>query len=36
MKLTKDQQELLDGKFGEGAQLAMKIQVAIGDSLLKN
>lgn len=32
MKLTKDQQELLDGKFGEGAQLAMKIQVAIGDS----
>lgn len=32
MKLTQDQQDLLDGKFGEGAKLAMKVQVAIGES----
>lgn len=32
MKLTQDQQDLLDGKYGEGAQLAMKVQVAIGES----
>lgn len=32
LKLTKDQQDLLDGKYGEGAQLAMKVQVAIGES----
>lgn len=30
MKLTQDQQDLLDGKFGEGAKLAMKVRVAIG------
>lgn len=32
MELTKDQLDLLEGKYGEGAQLAMKIQVAIGES----
>lgn len=32
MYLNKDQQDLLDGKYGEGAQLAMKVQVAIGES----
>ena len=32
MKLTQDQQDLLDGKFREGAKLAMKVQVAIGES----
>jgi len=32
MKLTKDQNDLLNGVYGEGAQLAMKIQVAIGES----
>ncbi|MDO5715534.1 MAG: aconitase X catalytic domain-containing protein [Tissierellia bacterium] len=32
MKLTKDQQDLLDGKYSKGAQLAMKVQVAIGES----
>ncbi|WP_138160596.1 aconitase X catalytic domain-containing protein [Peptoniphilus catoniae] len=32
MKLTKDQQDLLDGKYGPGAQLAMKVQVAVGES----
>ncbi len=32
MKLNKEQQEMLDGKFGPGVQLAMKVQVAIGES----
>ena len=32
MKLNKDQQDFLDGKYGEGAKLAMKVQVAIGES----
>ena len=32
MELTKDQKDLLDGKYGEGAKLAMKVQVAIGES----
>lgn len=32
MKLTKEQQDMLDGKYGEGTALAMKIQVAIGES----
>ena len=33
MKLTQDQQDLLDGKFGEGAKLAARrSQVAIGES----
>ena len=32
MKLTKDQQDMLDGKYGKGTQYAMKIQVAIGES----
>lgn len=32
MKLTQDQRDLLEGRYGEGAQLAMKIQVAIGES----
>ena len=30
MKLTKEQQDMLDGKYGKGTALAMKIQVAIG------
>ena len=32
MILTKEQQDILDGEFGEGAAYAMKIQVAIGES----
>jgi len=32
MKLTQDQKELLNGKYGEGAAIAMKIQIAIGES----
>lgn len=32
MKLTKEQQDMLQGKNGEGAAIAMKIQVAIGES----
>ena len=32
MQLTQDQQDLLDGKYGKGAQLAMKVQVAVGES----
>ncbi|WP_186428622.1 aconitase X catalytic domain-containing protein [Clostridium sp. BSD9I1] len=32
MELTRDQQDMLDGKYGEGTALAMKIQVAIGES----
>lgn len=32
MKLTKEEQAMLDGEFGEGVQLAMKIQVAVGES----
>lgn len=32
MELTKDQLDLLNGKYGEGAKLAMRIQVAIGES----
>ena len=32
MQLTKEQQDMLDGKYGEGTALAMKIQVAIGES----
>lgn len=32
MELTKDQQDMLDGKYGKGTQYAMKIQVAIGES----
>lgn len=31
MKLTQEEQEMLEGKFGEGAKIAMKIQVALGD-----
>ncbi|MFT8362175.1 MAG: aconitase X catalytic domain-containing protein [Sporolactobacillus sp.] len=31
MKLTQEEQEMLDGKFGEGTKIAMKIQVALGD-----
>ena len=31
MILTQDQQAMLDGKFGEGAAYAMKIQVGIGE-----
>ena len=31
MKLTQEQQDMLDGKYGEGAALAMKVQVAIGE-----
>lgn len=32
MYLNEDQKNLLDGKYGPGAQLAMKVQVAIGES----
>lgn len=32
MYLTQEQQEMLDGKYGEGTAYAMKIQVAIGES----
>ncbi|MBM7872131.1 putative aconitase [Clostridium pascui] len=32
MELTREQQDMLDGKYGEGTALAMKIQVAIGES----
>ncbi len=32
MKLTKEEQAMLDGEFGAGVQLAMKIQVAIGEA----
>ena len=32
MKLTQDQKDLLNGKYGEGAAMAMKIQIAIGES----
>lgn len=32
MKLTQEQQEMLDGKYGKGTAYAMKIQVAIGES----
>ena len=31
MKLNEDQQAMLDGKYGEGAAYAMKIQVGIGE-----
>lgn len=32
MKLTTYEQEILDGKYGEGMAMAMEIQVAIGDT----
>lgn len=32
MILTQEQQDMLDGKYGEGTAIAMKIQVAIGES----
>ncbi len=32
MELTKEQQAMLDGEYGDGTQLAMKIQYAIGES----
>ena len=32
MELTNKQQEMYDGKYGEGVAIAMKIQVAIGES----
>lgn len=32
MKLTPEQQDMLDGKYGKGTAYAMKIQVAIGES----
>jgi predicted aconitase len=32
MKLNKDQQNILDGKYGPGPQLAIKVQIAIGES----
>lgn len=32
MILTQEQQDMLDGKYGEGTAFAMKIQVAIGES----
>lgn len=32
MELNQEQKDLLNGKYGEGAAIAMKIQVAIGES----
>ena len=32
MKLTQEQKDMLDGKYGKGTAYAMKIQVAIGES----
>lgn len=32
MRLTQEQQDMLDGKYGKGTAYAMKIQVAIGES----
>lgn len=32
MKLTREQKDMLDGKYGKGTAYAMKIQVAIGES----
>lgn len=32
MILTQEQQDMLDGKYGEGTAIAMKIQVAIGET----
>lgn len=32
MILTQHQQDMLDGKYGEGVQYAMKIQVAVGEA----
>lgn len=32
MKLNKEQQDMLDGVYGEGPQLAMKVQVAMGEA----
>ena len=31
MELTKDIKDMLDGKYGEGASLALKVQVGIGE-----
>lgn len=31
MQLTVEEQEMLDGKYGKGTQIAMKIQVALGE-----
>ena len=31
MKLTTEQQEMRDGKYGEGAALAIKVQIGIGE-----
>ena len=36
MKLTQDQQDLLDGKFGEGAKLAMKSRLRLANLLVRN
>ena len=32
MKLTDEQQAMMDGKYGEGAAYAMKIQFALGEA----
>lgn len=32
MKLTNEEQDMLDGKYGEGAAMAMEIQTAIGET----
>jgi len=32
MKLTQEEQAMLNGEFGEGVKLAMKVQVAVGES----
>ena len=32
MKLTREQQDMLDGKYGRGTAYAMKIETAIGES----
>ncbi len=32
MQLTEEQQDMIDGKHGQGTAIAMKIQVGIGES----
>ena len=32
MKLTQEEQKMLDGAYGEGVQLAMKVLVAVGEA----
>lgn len=32
MELTQEEQQMLDGKYGEGVAIAMKVQVAVGEA----